>query len=110
MEALELTRAMRDVIAERGRQVEVEGYTPDHDDEHGNGELARLAAAYCINHSVSTYRYAPGLSAICVMIADTVKGWFKPKDSRRDLVRAAALIVAEIERIDRAAALACGGA
>ena len=28
--------------------------------------------------------------------------WWKPKNRRRDLVRAAALIVAEIERIDRA--------
>lgn len=29
--------------------------------------------------------------------------WWKPKDPRRDLVRAGALIIAEIERIDRAA-------
>jgi hypothetical protein len=29
--------------------------------------------------------------------------WWKPKDPRRDLIRAAALIVAEIERLDRAA-------
>lgn len=28
--------------------------------------------------------------------------WWKPKDPRRDLVRAGALILAEIERIDRA--------
>ena len=28
--------------------------------------------------------------------------WWKPKNARRDLVRAAALIVAEIERLDRA--------
>jgi hypothetical protein len=32
--------------------------------------------------------------------------WWKPKDRRRDLVRAGALIVAEIERLDRAAARA----
>lgn len=29
--------------------------------------------------------------------------WWKPKNPRRDLVRAAALIIAEIERLDRAA-------
>jgi hypothetical protein len=28
--------------------------------------------------------------------------WWKPKSPRRDLIRAAALIVAEIERLDRA--------
>jgi len=31
------------------------------------------------------------------------RGWWKPKGPRRDLIRAAALIVAEIERIDRRA-------
>lgn len=31
--------------------------------------------------------------------------WWKPKDRRCNLVRAGALIVAEIERLDRAAAL-----
>ncbi|MGY0790895.1 hypothetical protein ACW7BJ_16135 [Azospirillum argentinense] len=30
--------------------------------------------------------------------------WWKPKDPRRDLVRAGALIAAEIERLDRASA------
>lgn len=29
--------------------------------------------------------------------------WWKPKNPRRDLVRAAALLIAEIERLDRAA-------
>ncbi len=28
--------------------------------------------------------------------------WFKPKDRRRDLIKAGALILAEIERLDRA--------
>lgn len=32
------TRAVRDVIAERRRQVDAEGWTPEHDDEHGAGE------------------------------------------------------------------------
>lgn len=30
--------------------------------------------------------------------------WWKPKDNRRNLIRAAALVIAEIERLDRAAA------
>ena len=33
------------------------------------------------------------------------KDWWKPKDKRRDLIRAAALIVAEIERLDRKIAM-----
>lgn len=34
------------IAAERQRQIEEEGWTPDHDDQHTNGELA-LAAACC---------------------------------------------------------------
>ena len=35
--------------------------------------------------------------------------WWKPKDPRRDLVRAGALIVAEIERLDRQPARGADG-
>lgn len=34
---------------------------------------------------------------------DTSRDWWKPKDRRRNLVKAGALIVAEIERLDRLA-------
>ena len=63
------TTAARDVLAERARQIGAEGWTPKHDDAHGNGQM----------------------------------GWWKPTDCRRDLVKAGALILAEIERLDRAA-------
>lgn len=36
------------------------------------------------------------------------RSWWKPTTPRRDLVKAAALILAEIERIDRAAAAETG--
>ena len=32
--------AILDVVAERQRQKTIEGWTPEHDDEHCNGELA----------------------------------------------------------------------
>src|SRR6185369_13587313 len=36
-----MTQAARDVLAERQRQIEKEGWTPEHDDQlHGLGELA----------------------------------------------------------------------
>ena len=82
--------AWRDVIAERRRQIEREGWTPDHDDEHDDGSLAVAAACYA----------APRMAA-------THWPWsaedYKPKDRRRNLVRAGALILAEIERLDRRA-------
>jgi hypothetical protein len=97
--------AVLDVIAERERQRMVEGWTTRHDDEHGDGSLATVAACYALGQNQSFH--------------DTIfnsehrvpdhwpqswdASWWKPKDRRRDLVRAAALLVAEIERLDRKA-------
>ncbi|PZQ21140.1 MAG: hypothetical protein DI569_12810, partial [Sphingopyxis macrogoltabida] len=41
--------AIDDIAAERRRQVEAEGWTPDHDDEHGDGSLAAAAATYAFS-------------------------------------------------------------
>lgn len=93
---MNITRAARDVLAERRRQVEAERWSPAHDDTHTNGEMAIAAACYALSASGWSQ---DALSEIWP------KGWgvrwLKPKTSRRDLVRAAALIVAEIERLDR---------
>jgi hypothetical protein len=44
----ELTAAARDVLAERRRQIEREGWTPEHDDHHGAGQMALAAGAYAV--------------------------------------------------------------
>lgn len=91
-------QAARDVLAERSRQRTVEGWTDAHDDwDHRHGELALAAAAYA-EHSA---RFDE-LKVCPITWPWDSKSW-KPKDRRRDLVRAAALIIAEIERLDRAA-------
>ena len=41
-----MVSALDDIAAERERQISAEGWTPEHDDEHGNGELAMAASAY----------------------------------------------------------------
>jgi hypothetical protein len=89
--------AMHDVANERARQVNQEGWTPQHDDSHTPGTLAQAAACYAVNASGWVIR---GYGTAPYWPFD--EEWWKPKDKRRDLVRAAALIVAEIERIDRA--------
>lgn len=100
------SRAARDVLKERFRQVTEEGWTAEHDDQHIKGELAGAAATYALG----TARYR-GLKigwffdAINVMWPFETK-WFKPKGGRVDLVKAAALLIAEIERLDRAEARA----
>lgn len=40
------SQAVLDVAAERRRQVEAEGWTPEHDDEHWAEELAFAASCY----------------------------------------------------------------
>lgn len=85
-----------EIAAERKRQIEVEGWTPEHDDTHIRGEMAAASACY------ATWAI-PGLGDDVIRMAwPWDSEWWKPKDMRRDLIRAAALIVAEIERLDRA--------
>lgn len=102
---LPLTPAARDVLAERERQVTSEGWTPEHDDEHDDGSLSKAAACYALEG------LAPGTGlGIDVMRTWPWPGHWKPKDRRSNLVRAAALNLAEIERIDRATERAKGAA
>ncbi|PXB75626.1 hypothetical protein CW299_41965, partial [Pseudomonas aeruginosa] len=42
----EVPQAWLDVQAERRRQVEAEGWTPKHDDEHADGQMAQAAGCY----------------------------------------------------------------
>ncbi len=82
-----------DVVAERKRQIDVEQWTPEHDDKHHDYSLANAAACY------AKYGY-PNITK-----APDDWPWhssyWKPSDRRRSLVKAAALILAEIERLDR---------
>lgn len=96
---LDDNRALRDVAAERRRQIEEEGWTPEHDDQHINGDMACAAAAYAFHAGTRERFYAEDPLGFWPWDPS----WWKPKDPRRDLVRAAALIIAEIERLDRAA-------
>ena len=95
---------IEEIAAERRRQIEAEGWTPEHDDTHRSGEMALAAAAYALHSGRAlqylTYTHVSHTPAWWPWSTH----WWKPKDRRRDLVRAAALIVAEIERLDRAAA------
>jgi hypothetical protein len=106
-----VTEAAQDVLTERRRQVEAEGWTPEHDDTHANGEIARAAGLYALvaGSDPTTYRNARDGYALNDHHAEAMKlwpwdwSWFKPTNRRRDLVKAGALILAEIERLDRTA-------
>jgi AcrR family transcriptional regulator len=88
-----LSPFMHAVIAECFRQVEQEGWTPDHDDKHARGELAAAGAAYLLH---------AGTSSKTVPHEWPWTGdWWKPKDYRRNLVRGVALAIKEGEKFDR---------
>jgi hypothetical protein len=82
---------------ERIRQQTEEGYTPAHDDEHTEGQLALLAAAYALS---SRGKYKRTVEIHSVLALDGFS--FKPKDPISDVIKAAALLLAELERLLRA--------
>ncbi|HGM4821483.1 TPA: hypothetical protein ACKP7E_000402 [Pseudomonas aeruginosa] len=99
-QAGQMPQAWLDVQAERRRQSEAEGWTPEHDDEHSHGQMARAAACYALAGSSAPN---DGTAALLVSLAwPWDEQWWKPSTARRDLVKAGALVLAEIERIDRA--------
>ncbi|MCG3079697.1 hypothetical protein L7Q72_18820 [Pseudomonas aeruginosa] len=98
----QVPQAWLDVQAERRRQVEAEGWTPEHDDEHSHGQMARAAACYALAGSSAPN---DGTAALLVSLAwPWDEQWWKPTSARRDLIKACALALAEIERLDRATA------
>lgn len=91
------------IAAERERQVTGESWGHAHDDQHVDGELNFAAQAYCQS------ALEPGLwpceDAPCPPMWPWPASDYKPSDdSIRDLVKAGALIAAEIDRLKRAKA------
>jgi hypothetical protein len=83
----------RMIAMERERQLEAEGYTPEHDAAHTRDEIPRMAMAYLL----------AGLGAEKSV---TLEAWpflpeeFNPSDwNVRNFVKAGALLAAEIDRL-----------
>lgn len=91
------------IAAERERQVSEEGYTAEHDDNYGDDEgaysgLVRAAICYAAAAPFQDQpKPPPGWP--------WHEEWWKPsQDESRNLTRAGALLAAEIDRLQRAAA------
>ena len=105
---------------ERERQIGSEGFTFAHDDEHDNGQLATAAACYAapfqlfqMNHGAEEIQFqdpwpferrwdgrrrlANGYRADFRRVPTAIT----PKERIRELVKAGALLAAEIDRINR---------
>jgi hypothetical protein len=91
-----------ELIAEqRARQISQEGWTADHDDEHKDGEMSGAAACYAIAANELSAR-TPYLNSPNRSLWAWEMFWWKPgKCAIRCLVKAGALIAAEIDRLQR---------
>jgi hypothetical protein len=117
-----MSKAIELIVAERHRQITEEGWSPQHDDTRDRGELSQAAAVYAdasgaivrgasasdLHILTDTDDYGPIYVGSYVGF-DGSPSW--PWDDRqlklsddpiRNLVKAGALIVAEIERLQRA--------
>ena len=92
---LAMSKAQEDVLKERAEHYSREGFAPVHDDKYNGNELVSAAIAYA---------HAMNDRAACGGAWPWNISWWKPKTRRRNLVKAASLLIAAIEKIDRAAA------
>jgi hypothetical protein len=109
---LPASAALQLIAAERDRQVSREDYSAKHDDSHADGEIACAAACYALPESHRRYSRRHhelsengGRDLVWWTPTHWPDGWeFKasPKDRVRELVKAGALIAAEIDRLLRA--------
>lgn len=83
------------ISAERERQVNEEGWTQEHDNEHINGELAIAASCYAYPN------YDTNENIQDRLIWPWDNQWWKPTPNNRihELSKAGALIAAEIDRL-----------
>lgn len=84
-----MSKGIELIASERQRQMEQEGWTAEHDDRHNDGALAHAAAVYASDR----------------VDVEDVWPWPdeppKVKDELSNLMRAGALIAAEIDRLYR---------
>jgi hypothetical protein len=93
------------IAEERKRQIEVEGWTAQHDqDEHYDGQLAEAAAYYAFTpeQRIWTDKMLAGTNGgMGSSVWPWEPKWFKPTpdDRIKELTKAGALIAAEIDRL-----------
>lgn len=98
------------IAEERQRQIEVEGWTPEHDAEHEKEEIALAAACYVTPSNNLEYKsegfFGSERDFKVPKLWPWDDEWYKPalddgKESRiRELQKAGALIAAEIDRLN----------
>ncbi len=90
--------AIQAVALERQRQIDVEEYSPSHDSIHDRGVLAQAASCYCDSSWMHNNDFSKEEIEITHEHWPFSPEWWKPKSFERDMERAGALIIAEMER------------
>ena len=91
------------IAAERQRQITSEGWSPDHDSSNTNYQLSDAAVSYATAGYGGPYSH-PRAGHPPESWPWGAEWWKPSSDPIRNLVRAGALIAAEIDRLQRTAA------
>jgi hypothetical protein len=90
------------ITQERERQIKIEDFSAEHDDELINGELSDAAACYALSPEYLAMIVDDG-GPFLQTVWPFSMGWYKQTmgDRKRDLSKAGALIAAELDRLIR---------
>lgn len=96
-----MTPAVFAVLSERRRQIVGEGFDAGHDAGHDSGELASAAAAYVLAAADKLHPFSQGDGGYTHGSPPDMwpfdQAWWKPSTAQRDLEKAAALAIAELD-------------
>jgi hypothetical protein len=95
------------IAAERQRQINTEGWTPEHDDGHDSGEMVDAAISYALSpysdDRIGDDHRIPAGYVVPRFWPWDIEWWKpNPRDRIRELTISGALIAAEIDRLERA--------
>ncbi len=99
-----MAAALAAIAAERRRQIEEEGYDASYDDMATKGQLATAAACYAFQAGARARTFPGDPQPIGIWPWES-EYWKPSTHPVRNLIKAAALIVADLERIARAEAV-----
>lgn len=88
-----ISNAVLSVLQEREKQMNIKGYDVHNDDAYRHGELSLAASCYALDSGVKS-----GNVPVNWPFEDR---YWRASTRRRNLVKAAALIIAELESLDR---------
>lgn len=99
-QATQTLQAMTKIAIEREKLIMLAGFDSLHDDQQLQSELVMAANSYALNAIASDEERTRFEAAAPPAWPLDVDRW-QPGDRKQDLIRAAALLVAEIERLNR---------